>query len=170
MYAAIKILQKKLCNNASNKNSPRANPVHCPSSMASITNISNTRTHGAYIDHSLPDVLFDVYKQYAQHCKAQHLHWDDLEKHLQQTERELCCITHIVLQPWHVHVRTRNESHPSTTTRCLVENACARFIENKFYSLRKKSEHATAEHANAEHANAPNPQKIEIESTYCICC
>lgn len=126
----------------------RANPVHCPSSMESST---NTRTHGPYIDHSLPDVLFDVYVQYVQHCKAQQnnpnkttspamqLHWDRFEKRLQHTEIELCSITHIELQPAHVRVLTRDEAHLSKTTRCLVEKACARFFENKFYSPQENS-------------------------------
>ena len=115
---------------------------------------TNTSTHGSHIDHSLPDVLFDVYMQYVEHCQRQQnkqnnqnkttspamqLHWAKLEKRLQHSKLELCSITHIVLQDSHVDVRTRDAAHLSKTTRCLVEKACARFVQHKFYLLQENS-------------------------------
>ena len=118
--------------------------------MQSSTN-TRTGTNDPHIEHSLPDVLFDVYMQYVEHCQRQQnkqnktmspamqLHWAKLEKRLQHSKLELCSITHIVLQDSHVDVRTRDAAHMSKTTRCLVEKACARFVQHKFYSLQKNS-------------------------------
>ena len=106
-------------------------------------------TRSLHIDHSLPDLIFDVYMQYVEHCQRQQkkhntsmspamqLHWARLEKRLQHSKLELCSITHIVLHDLHVDVRTRGAAHMSKTTRCLVEKACARFVQHKFYLLQE---------------------------------
>ena len=121
--------------------------------MPSSTDTRDTRTHtpGPHIDHSLPDVLFDVYMQYVEHCQRQQknhnttmspamqLHWTKLGKRLQHSKLELCSITHIVLHDSHVDVRTRDAAYMSKTTRCLVEKACARFVQHKFYSLQENT-------------------------------
>ena len=124
----------------------RALPVLMQSSTNTRTNMNDL-----HIDHSLPDVLFDVYMQYVEHCQRQQnnqnktmspamqLHWTKLEKRLQRSKLELCSITHIVLHNSHVDVRTRDAAHMSKTTRCLVEKACARFVQHKFYSLQENS-------------------------------